>query len=294
MGFITSVVAPLTGLVFGTYRYRRLAAEIAQVKSEITAERARLQSAGLPACDAHESAKKLLESAHEAWRGRQNDIGWRHVQAARKALVWCIETPQLLSYRAEQLRIEADEKLDNWRKAAVEATLPDEEIGKHEIVPRQVQDAMGILQENSDNRYQKIDIVRQQLLILFLMLLATIVAIGLAVDKDWISFPEAKLLESPRKTLGVLLLGTLGGSLTAIITTARGGTQGRIPEIIGDRLFTILRPLLGAGSALAVVLFLETGLFDVSRVAVAAVAVAAGFTESLLSRAVSTVESRSG
>jgi hypothetical protein len=263
-----------------------------------------------------QSAVRFYNEAKKSLAQNRIDEGWKLVQATDRELIKCLKKNSAeLLLKAKQLRLEADEKLNNWRKNAVQAALPDDKLMKSEVDPNWVAEAHRILYEHFNNDYQRIKIVRDQLIVLFIVLfidLILIVSFGeesiIPLLSASIGVPEvspislpnqlsqAGILNGRSEMIGVLLLGGLGGALTAILATARTGLRGRIPELIDNRLFTAFRPLLGASSALVVVLFVHSGesinLFNIHEAAIPGIAVAAGFSETLLSSVIASVSNR--
>ncbi|HYN82287.1 MAG TPA: hypothetical protein VES88_12350 [Gemmatimonadaceae bacterium] len=79
----------------------------------------------------------------------------------------------------------------------------------------------------------------------------------------------------------VMLLGALGGALSAVRSTS-GGSDRKIPESRFAAPITFLRPIIGASAAIGVALLLQAGvgkLGDGSKIALLAAAFAAGFSE---------------
>jgi hypothetical protein len=96
----------------------------------------------------------------------------------------------------------------------------------------------------------------------------------------------------------IYALGALGSLLSVTLGAIRGLTRHNYLLLTEFRL-NVTRCLLGAASAAAVVAILETELFNVGtdgadRALVLAVAIAAGFSERLLTNAISAVVQANG
>ena len=277
-----------------SYSRGRLETSISLLQAELDCS-AESQSAYI------QRARTFLEKAKDSLQRNRISEGWALVQATERELIKRLESdPERLLLKAEQVRSEADEKLSNWRKKAVRAAISDERIVKKEVNGNSVAEAQRILDEDAGNVYQRIEITRDQLLILLGALLIDLALIVYFFEEaiSPLLFSAGGLLDSQWKIIGVLLLGALGGALTAIFTIARAGLRGRIPALIGSRLFTFFRPLIGAGSALVVVLFVHSlgraglDLHKIPDEAIPIIAVAAGYSEKLLLGAIASVTSR--
>ena len=89
------------------------------------------------------------------------------------------------------------------------------------------------------------------------------------------------------------MFGALGALLSLTLGAIHGVTRENHLVLVGPRL-NVTRPLLGAASAAAVVVILETNLFNLDgppsdRPVLLAAALAAGFSERLLTSAINAV-----
>lgn len=111
-----------------------------------------------------------------------------------------------------------------------------------------------------------------------------------------LEFPAAAVestLGSWRRFITVIVLGALGAVISATLAGLRNPLRGRLTEIMQRDAITLLRPLVGATSAAAVAIFLESGIqttIDVNGSRVFPFALAAGFTERLVVRVMKSVE----
>jgi hypothetical protein len=90
---------------------------------------------------------------------------------------------------------------------------------------------------------------------------------------------------------GVAVLGALGSLLSLALSRVRSAEE-RLPQMIEGWLVALMRPVLGAASAIALVVVLESGIqslveTDGSRIHVWAIT--AGFSERLLRRTLASV-----
>jgi len=123
-------------------------------------------------------------------------------------------------------------------------------------------------------------------------LIAAITLFVVGVESDW--FPGLGApLNGASSTAGVLTLGALGALLSTVTGAISGPATRRLPEMSSGLTTALIRPLLGAASAVVVVLVLVSGIHDTISVEGARVwvyAVAAGFSERLIDRMLATVE----
>ena len=116
----------------------------------------------------------------------------------------------------------------------------------------------------------------------------------------WVSAEVAAPQVAPWSTVGnttlliwVYVFGALGALLSLTLGAIHGVTRENHLVLVGPRL-NVTRPLLGAASAAAVVVILETNLFNLDgppsdRPVLLAAALAAGFSERLLTSAINAV-----
>jgi hypothetical protein len=242
---------------------------------------------------------ELLITVEEALEGGDEKIGWRAFQTAQRMELYGlaelgrlepekIQAPDILHGRAMSIYNEAKSKLTGWRKATVMELLVKDDQIKADLRLFDLLDASRILSEHHENVYRRLDIIRRQFNIL-----AVVALLALAT---WIGFSiySSKIVESVALSLSAIILGTLGACTSGIISLANSSTQERVPEKLLRSWITIARPLVGAISALAIVIFVFEGFFDGGsanpesmNTFVHAAAFAAGFSERLL---ISTVD----
>ena len=236
-----------------------------------------------------------LANVHAHHRHGEVDTAWRcFTPAARRELDKA--EPAELTAQADALRREAESgKLATWRSELIRALLDAEHIegpvgDPHLDVRRRVTVATRIRDEDADNRYYRVALVRAQRgLLLGVLLVCIVIVLVLAALVDWNSD-----LGDPAVGFVALVavFGALGACLSAIQSLGRAGAQGRIPEHVASSLITITRPALGAAAALGVYAIAASGLLNISvedeeaHLTVLALAFAAGFSERLVLSAV--------
>lgn len=252
---------------------------------------------------------ELLGSAWEKSIRAQLDIVREHhrlgeIDAAWRCFTWATRreldeaSPAELEALATALRREATAKKlsSEWRAKTIEDLLETAQIeGKLPADPVddakwRLRQAARIRDEDADNRYYRVALVRSQRSLLLLVLLASIaLVVGLAAAVDW----EANIRDPSVGFVAlVAVFGALGACLSAIRQLGRVGEEGRIPEHVASSLITITRPALGAAAALGVYAIAAGGLLNLdltdeeAHIAVLALAFAAGFSERFVLSAV--------
>jgi len=157
-------------------------------------------------------------------------------------------------------------------------------------------DTKWVLDTHSDNLYHKYRILRRAIIsttlwyAAVLALLIAIVALGWVPDTLLTEANENSPLGSWRLLLVVMTLGIIG-AFFSMTTELRGrDDKTRIPELRVRYSLMTMRPVVGAAGAVVVVVVLQSALGDaieLRRSAIFGVAIAAGFTERLVTRTVS-------
>lgn len=223
------------------------------------------------------------DQIHQVW-------GWA-LEAKRKFVFSMTEAQ--LEAEALALREEADQKLKSWRReSALRLTTLVLEAQSHSAreLPRAdraaiLERALRIRDEHTQNSYRDASAVRSRMIRLAAITTGAILAIGLV--SLWSDFTD-EMVDSRSAPLFVLAFGFLGGCISAFRPLVVGGR--RFPEELAQWYVTLVRPLTGAAAALALYPFLTAGLLPLeleSLATLAAISVAAGFSERPLSRAVS-------
>lgn len=155
----------------------------------------------------------------------------------------------------------------------------------------QLQAAMQLLDEGLQGIHQRNQLFAQQVFILLAMMFFTTIGFTILVWRSTSLFTE--IAETGPLVLGICLMGSLGGSFSALsqlVSSARN--QRRVPDQILDGYITILRPALGVTAALVVWLFLRSGILNLGTVSssvVLACAFVAGFSDSLILRGIQAI-----
>ncbi len=274
---------------------RRLAAGIETFKVELEWFKQRAPLGEAVDLSWANAAEDLVQAAQEALEDNDVDRGWRNLQAARRMEI-CGQRPDELLATAEILRIEAKSKLRSWRKEAVEALI-GAAGAEGPVNPHRLRAAAEVRDEHYQNLYYGLALIRGQWPSLFLILFASLASLLFMSMKGWLPALTAPEVRSDWNMLvAVALFGILGQSFSAAVTLARNPLHSRIPELLAHFWMSLLRPAMGAAAALAVFVFILSGVLPLAELNVAAVygvSFAAGFSERLVIRAVETVAGKS-
>lgn len=229
--------------------------------------------------------RALLEDATNRLRRRDGNGGWDALNAARRVAFGKFEHDDAARANLSiVMRAEVDNKLVGWRKDAALRLLPvDPPMAPNVDALRRAQ---AQLDENSANVFRRIDIFGSVLTFVLVGLVVVLAGLLLAVQQDWLPELEGTALETVTGMAAVMLLGALGSFLSVALTQITNEPQ-KLPAVIQGRLVDLLRPLIGAASAVAVVVIMSSGLeaaveSDGSKIYVWAIV--AGFSERLLRR----------
>jgi hypothetical protein len=270
---------------------RRLKSGLAEFKTRF--DMRRKSNAGAAWVVATEDCVKRAE---EALEDRDLDPGWECLMAAERHLIESYDETELQSRRTEIIK-EVSSKLSDWRRETVLVILDpaDEKVGVDNPKLRmegseangardlsalrsQLRSAVRLRDEHFSNVYRKIELRRKMLLITAPMLAAALWVIHAMARNN-----PAGYLGEPQAILTVIVFGVFGGLISTALSLANNKDAGkRIPEHIANTYVTFVRPLFGAGFAVATYIVLKSGvvtLFDGKPGAYALAAFLAGFSE---------------
>jgi hypothetical protein len=262
------------------------------------------------------SARALLDKAKEALEEGDEDRGWHCFLAAQRLELRILHAvnPAALQLRGQTLRVEAEDKLKSWRKERVQQVVrnaePDQPTVPGQSGPttggpppaspdqgtmslEEISEIAEILHRHFDNGAIKRRAQGKHLL--------RLISVGLALALLWLvllSFSpdlRAKMGEDPdiwlpRLTLAVMLFGVLGASLSGLLSTFSDPDKVKIPELLFSFRVTLARLVVGLLSAVAASVmltsrFLRIGDLEPSTVVILLAALAAGFSERLVTGA---------
>lgn len=242
-----------------------------------------------------EHAARLLQNGQEALDNGNTELGWRCFSAARRFTFHSLEAAKL-NREAQGILNEAAEKLNGgWRKQTIVDLLTDSTPGllREDLQPDTVIRAARVLDEHHENIHRKRAIITERLAILAFV--STLV-LGLWV---WISPTVGALTNvgaDSRNELRtfwftVLLAGLMGALISGFTESIKqdGRKKLRVPDELINSIITYARLALASLSAVAVILFLGSGLIsfagEISHELALVVALLSGFSERLLARA---------
>jgi hypothetical protein len=264
------------------------------------------------------AATAFRKTAGQYAENRQFDEAWAAYKSADRELLHAYSTEELTN-EAMRVRLEANAKLSSWRlntlneflhagstqctdpnqansiNDASEAKTPQTQTGPFRRGPVTVASVIAsrhLLDDALDNHYRKLSLLRKRIQYSAWSLAATLL---ITITVSWVAFalglsiePDSQLLEDARSMLIVVSLGALGASLSGLLDLKRSDLTGRIPDLQQGWAFGVWLPLVGAASAFVLVLLLQSGLggLDVDASAALVAAVAAGFSERIVTNAV--------
>lgn len=283
-------------VMFKSNRYKRLYGDLLAYKEELGHRIQRAQSSGQKDMGWAKSARRLLNQVEIELKSRNIDEGWKCFAAAKRMEIYNLTKTELITNQFILSR-EAT-KLNEWRKNATYKLLGQPESPKKEINREDVFQATLLRDEHYDNGYYKIALMRSQLgwLALIFLILLLVIASYLGNLPMMDRFHSLSLQQ---QIWGIFLFGLLGATFSAIFKLRDSSSLSRIPELLGDFSMTLVRVLIGAGSALIIYLFLQLPVAGnilnglniqlKSAYAFLAISFVAGFTERLLLKAVQTI-----
>lgn len=270
------------------------------------------------------TAQDLLGKVKQALDDGDVDLGWQCLNAAQRMELFGLKQVEdgRLEAKARAVLHEADAKLGSWRKKTVLRILADQDKRelslKDPVTADEVYYASQLLHEHHNNVYRRLGIIGRQFRIL--VIVAVLAASGwlllapclvenaheMASPEDSASEAQAGTQPIPAPELplddrallaSVALFGILGASMSGILSLASATAETRIPDLLLNSWFTSSRLVVGAIAALAIHVFLLSGLLafgERNLALILAVSFAAGFSERLVVRAAETVSAGPG
>lgn len=247
-----------------------------------------------------DAARNLLNQATAAVEKGDEETGWRCFLASQRMELFGLDewNKEALKVKGGAILCEGKEKLTSWRKRAVEDLLAEENAGeskndRHRFSEEKaakvfnVFEASLILHGHYSNVHQKLRTLREQFTNLAIVaglaaaLWAVVVLPMFGIQGN---LGEGRLIPS------VILFGVMGAAMSGILSLSRDSTKARIPDLLVRGWIIVVRPVVGALSALAVYLFLISGILQLGQLSpglILAFSFAAGFSERLVVRTMS-------
>lgn len=267
-------------------------AELDRLRGEVSAARVRLDQIGGDA-----RVDTQLQAVEQHLSRCSVEKAWTSLKLAQRTMLTLLDDATL-EVEALATREEAEEKLSGWRQATVAALLGSTSSTPSSSPPPPGQlmirltAARVMLDEHADNVYRKFRLLRRAVIRTSVALAVLLALIGAATALEW--FPEPVLPEhSPlgdwRLLAVVTVLGALGALLSSAIELRGHDRTIRVPELRVSHTLMWMRPVIGAVGAIVVLVVLQAG-FDgaivVTSPGILPLAIAAGFTERLVTRTV--------
>lgn len=244
------------------------------------------------------------------------EAAWTALKAADREMVRSYG-PSELAAEARIVRSEAADKLSGWRAAAIGELLTDEALsavepggGAKAAPPNHIEagpfvddlrtrliKARWIVDTYSDTTYHKFRILRRAVIITSGLLAAVLAALVAIVALEWIPIaPDDSPLQSWRLLLAVMSLGAIGALLSSATRLSSRDDKLRVPDLRVSYTLMGMRPFVGAAGAIVVIVMLQSGLAGVTvdSEAIYAIAIAAGFTERLVTNTVTSAANAVG
>lgn len=228
--------------------------------------------------------RALLNEAVAALHAGALNVGYDALHAAQRVSFVALESAEERAALAARIEAESSANLSGWRLSAVALNQGSEQGEPPPIAA--LQQAQRLLDEETSNIYRRLDAYGRTLGFVFRALVVLLVAMYIVVDRRSLEFLSETTLATNEGYLGVVVLGALGALLSVALTRLRA-PGNRLPEMFESRLVDGLRPVVGAASAVALVLVVESGIVTVIGAEGAQIyvwALVAGFSERLLRR----------
>lgn len=267
-------------------RRERLGARIAELEKWIGFQ---AQKAG-DATRWKTCAEASLAEARAALEDGNLQAAWPPCHQAQRFLYTTLSAEQL-GDRAKVLRREAEEKLKNWRKGAVLDLIGRDVQQPKRPSPGTLVLAQFLLDEHFGNVYFKLESLASRAVGMIWALGFLVGGVLALAALAGGALPSECFLSSVSQTLVVLALGAVGATLSNTLSAL--GLTGRIPTVLQGGIEFAVRPLVGAVSAVAVLVVLQAGLIPIEEpkgLALYAWAVGAGFSDQILNRVMNRLE----
>jgi hypothetical protein len=243
------------------------------------------------------SVEKLHSQSQLELNAANTETAWKLHKHAQRLRMHGF-TDQERHHRAVLLAQEVGSagKLSSWRRDAVRVLLgctkdapetPAVRIGVNELI-----EAQRLIDEQHDNQYRKLAILRSRLILLSLA--AFLVVGGWIALVPFPSLPQttSSLLpkNAPLAWGCVVAAALLGAVISGFTSTLTAGVRQRIPLELAQTAVTLGRFALAAVSGIAAILLLRSGFLNLGALTEygeLGLAVAAGFSERYLLKALS-------
>jgi len=253
----------------------------------------------------YEPARLLIKQARQANLAGDPDAGWKLTKVADRFMLNGLDPDQLAGQASIILTEASDENkgVSKWRQNSIRDILaPSKTKGdQRNPIPvdvAKVMEAKRLLDENGDNVYQRISILKTRLTLLSVIgvvWLAAWFSISLPIPFENLPAGASNafdyLVNSPSSFWLVITLSGILGALISSFTSAIGSDakKTRIPTEISTLTITMARIIVGSLSAIAITLFLGSGILTFPNLSFSflfAVAIISGFSDRLFMNAI--------
>jgi hypothetical protein len=231
-------------------------------------------------------AEGAAARARDSLADGRDQVAWSLCQQAHRFVLQALPEAER-EVRRKALGREAQEKLSNWRRAAVLDVLD----GDGASAPESLAFAQFLLDQHFANVYFKLNVAALRFMALSWLLAPAVVA--LLVVSFWLDPAGSNsVLRYPGRLAVVMLVGAAATLLSN--TLSQAGLGGRIPDFLGSSIAGwSVRPFIGALSAVLVCVVVQSGLLPLRAdddLALYGWAAAAGFSDQLVNLVMQRVE----
>jgi len=229
-----------------------------------------------------EKTKLALHEAEEALKNGYVEAGWRLLNEAELLSIYGYSNSRLIN-NAKATAREAKLKLKDWRKETVQEILSDKAIEKG-ITADDLFVARETLKEHYNNIHLKNALLQDQIVVLTIIALICLIISIILLPL----IPSDVMFQNYGFLAVVAIFGALGGSISGVTSINKASKEENVPDLVLNYWITVLRPVIGASSALVIVLFLVSGLLKIgemsefSRELLISVSFISGFSEKVL------------
>jgi hypothetical protein len=161
--------------------------------------------------------------------------------------------------RVISLKLEAEAKLaKSWRGKATETLLHGDPT---QISVEAIREALYHLNSASQNGYRKLGLLKAQLTVVGLILIALVTSAVIAALRGMI--PGITQGDEANTFVSAVFSGLLGGTLSAALSSSRVATRTKIPDVQRSSLILLARTFIGAAAAIPTFAMLRGNLVPV-------------------------------
>lgn len=198
----------------------------------------------------------ILHEAKKSLASYDYDAAWKKIHLLKRELVGRLSADEIM-LKSIALKEEANDKLEGWRRAAIQEVL------QGDATKEKLQHAMSIMDEHFDNLFHKTSLARGHVILLLLVLMLKVAAI--LVFKQAFFVQELSEEFSIQMIFPAMLFGAIGSTFSGVISVAKA-TKVKIPEQKANFFYQLIRVLLGAVTGLIIYFIITAQITDVLNV----------------------------